>query len=387
MNAYADKTRKNKYALVTDNFARKRGDHEPSFQFLDKRTEIITQKLVQESMDNNPRVKQLKDFQEMANNNPKSVRQQDAETVQLEITGMSEVGKQREDKNIPEYVREIINNVLQLGSNLDSGGSIDDLLGELQLLQYNVEYWRDDSKDENWAETAPTWKKIHKSIVDLLKNCTEEKNKLNPAQNGAELASNFGPALVSLAMRITVTNASHVNSTEFAENRNINRASQRGDEELPERQGLAPNLGSDTAGSLRRKSDKLDAKGAGVCSEFAAAAASLLTGKNVRVEIMGTSVGAHNYVVVGRPAQSNATKPEAWGAGTRVVDCWWGAMKWGGYGTPYPQVIWKPTDHQKMGNVPNAVLYDSAPAQGRRRNPLVLGMANLKKIGDRGVRE
>ena len=293
-----------------------------------------------------------------------------------ELDGLHEV---RSNKQFPEWLGVKIDEVLALGKKQDTQVDLDNLQVALQVLQYNVEFWRDQTRAEDWDEISLSWKQLHGIVVGAITACSEEKNKINPAETGSMLAKNFESALVSLAMRITVTNSSHVSSTDFARERNINHAKQVSGDKLPERQGLAPNLGGDTRESLARKADKLDAKGAGVCSEFAASAASLLAGKGVRVEIMGTSVGAHNYVVVGRPADTDSTNPNAWRNGTCVVDCWWGAMKWRGYGEPFPQVIWDPVSHMQMGNVPNAVLYDSDPPGGKPKNPLLEALANLKK--------
>ena len=81
-----------------------------------------------------------------------------------------------------------------------------------------------------------------------------------------------------------------------------------------------------------------------VCSEFAAAAANILKGKGVRVEICGSIEGHHNFVVVGRPQGSNIGDKSTWG-NAAIVDCWMGAIWWM-EGESYPDVVYVPTEHE-----------------------------------------
>lgn len=320
--------------------------------------------------------------------------------VQRQIDDPEELRGQKTNTDIPIWIRTEIKKVLSLVGFINDQGTFDHinrwlvkqknkilrrdankyeeglltkLLMKLQHLQFLMEYWRDNLNNAQWGIIKDTWKDTHKSVVDFLYYCTVERNNMDPANSGTTLAKKFEPALISLAMRITVTNSSHVTSTTFAQDRNTDHAAQQGHQHT----ALAPNLGTDTPESLRRKLDKLDEKGQGICSEFAAAAASILEGNGVSVEIMGTSQGDHNFVVLGRLPTTDPTKPKTWNDenndNTRIIDCWWGAMKWNGY-DEYPNVIWEPGAHEDMGNKPDAILY---PPQNNAQDPLKAMIAKL----------
>lgn len=81
MNTHADKTQENKSRAVANSLPKLQSNSESTFQFMDNRPETIAQLKLQEAINNSPRVKQLKAYQEMANNSL-SVKQ----TTQLHTT-------------------------------------------------------------------------------------------------------------------------------------------------------------------------------------------------------------------------------------------------------------------------------------------------------------
>ncbi|MBX3639896.1 MAG: DUF4157 domain-containing protein [Nitrosomonas sp.] len=74
MNIHADKTQENKSKSLANSVAKKQGDNESTFQFVDNRPEAIMQRKLQEMANNSPQALQLRVFQGMANSY--SARQQ-----------------------------------------------------------------------------------------------------------------------------------------------------------------------------------------------------------------------------------------------------------------------------------------------------------------------
>lgn len=74
MNTHADKSQKNKTQAGAYSLTKKQGHSESAFQFVDNRTGSIAQRQVQEAINNSPRVKPLRVFQEM-DNKENSVKQ------------------------------------------------------------------------------------------------------------------------------------------------------------------------------------------------------------------------------------------------------------------------------------------------------------------------
>ena len=68
MNTHEDKMQENKSQAVANSLSQLQSNAESTFQYVNKRPEAIAQRELQESIDNSPRVEQLKSYQEMANN-------------------------------------------------------------------------------------------------------------------------------------------------------------------------------------------------------------------------------------------------------------------------------------------------------------------------------
>ncbi len=85
MNTYANKTQENKNQSVANAITQKQGGGEFTFKFVDNRTEAIAQLKLQAMANNSSQVKQLKAFQEMANNSPHVL-------IQRQVHGSSDDG-------------------------------------------------------------------------------------------------------------------------------------------------------------------------------------------------------------------------------------------------------------------------------------------------------
>jgi len=69
MNTHVQKTQKGKSHSVTNNFSKKQTRKESTFQFVDNRSEAISQRKLQEIANNRPKVQQFKTLQTMRNSN------------------------------------------------------------------------------------------------------------------------------------------------------------------------------------------------------------------------------------------------------------------------------------------------------------------------------
>ena len=68
MNTHEDKMQENKSQAVANSLPQLQSNGESTFQYVVNRPEAIAQRKLKESINNSPRVQQLKSYQEMANN-------------------------------------------------------------------------------------------------------------------------------------------------------------------------------------------------------------------------------------------------------------------------------------------------------------------------------
>lgn len=85
MNTLAEKKSENKHQSVANSLQKTRINNEMDFRYVDHRPEVITQRKLQETVNNSPRVRQLKNFQKMATDSSKVANQGDYKTIQREI--------------------------------------------------------------------------------------------------------------------------------------------------------------------------------------------------------------------------------------------------------------------------------------------------------------
>ncbi|MCA6523262.1 MAG: DUF4157 domain-containing protein [Pseudanabaena sp. M051S1SP2A07QC] len=181
--------------------------------------------------------------------------------------------------------------------------------------------------------------------------------------NARQLVMAATPALEAMALRITVKNAADypalggAEGGQFAQGRSGGRQmehrkpwrAKKGYSTEPDGYtGLAPNTSDTTLKGLRIGAAKMEINEEAVCSEFATAAASKLVGQGVSVEIVGYGSGGHghNYVIVGRPIETNLKDYTTWGADVFVVDVWLGGIRMKDW-TDSPKVVWSGQEHNE----------------------------------------
>jgi hypothetical protein len=75
MNTYADENQQNKTHAIANIAAGKQSDDAPASRFIDNRQEAIAQRKLGEAINNSPQVKQLRGYQEMADNHVSKIAQ------------------------------------------------------------------------------------------------------------------------------------------------------------------------------------------------------------------------------------------------------------------------------------------------------------------------
>jgi hypothetical protein len=231
-------------------------------------------------------------------------------------------------------------------------------LDQLLELQKQMEKWRDKDPKE-YANRGTRWPDLNQEVKARIEELTRDMLQEKPATTGEQLANAKKTELTSLAMRIVVENAQHY-YPRFASK----LATDRREKHVPgpAKTGLRmpnPLTGRYSEQAVGMTERQVEDFGAGVCNEFAQTAAAKLKGHGVRVEIMSSKLQGHTFVVLGRAPGTELRDYRTWGDTCVVVDCWWGAIKWGTY-DEFPQVIFSPARHiGQLHNTPERVDYDS----------------------------
>lgn len=388
MKTYAYKTQKNKNQYGANEVSQKHGEGKAAVQFVDNRPEAVAHRKLQELVDNSPKVLQLKAFQEMAD----SYFSKERGAIQIkENTVIQRIGDNQLSHDAQQY--EPIVGIVSLQKEAVKLHKMVENMGAFKIL-YKKEVWEEMIKKtinevlhlqillvkrkKEYPNEYLAQVDAYDKINQLLKSNIELLTKLNmdtaDVKTGVQLARAAEGEMISLAMRITVANAPAYRTPRYdRDDTNRERPYYFGSkqaEELNELQGRAkgdkPKRGvpatvkGTKAKGLKEREEGVEHNGEAVCSAFAAAAASKLSGQDaVRVEIMGSSLQHHNFVVVGRKIGSNLNDITTWGDNCRIIDPWWGAIKWQGFGE-YPPVVYTVQEHiRSFGNKPNAIYYDS----------------------------
>lgn len=120
MNTHADKTQENKSQAVAKNLPKLQSNDESAFQFLDNRTEAIVQRKLQEAINNSPRVKQLKAYQEMADGSSQVEQTAQLQTISDNRYAQQQpIQKKENNTGLPDN--------LKLGIENLSGYTMDDV--------------------------------------------------------------------------------------------------------------------------------------------------------------------------------------------------------------------------------------------------------------------
>ncbi|MGK0455461.1 MAG: hypothetical protein ACJAYY_002959, partial [Paraglaciecola sp.] len=121
MNTYADQTEENKSESVASAVSQMQTRDEPTFEFMDSRSEAVAQRKLQHIADGSLQVSQLKSFQEMADN---SFQAKEVAQLQLRadtFSGQQHPTIQREenDTGLPDNLKTGMENL--------TGHSMDDV--------------------------------------------------------------------------------------------------------------------------------------------------------------------------------------------------------------------------------------------------------------------
>ncbi|MDG1434819.1 MAG: hypothetical protein P8Q41_12450 [Saprospiraceae bacterium] len=108
MNTFVGRKEENKNQSVANEVSQKRRKGETTYQFVDNRPEVVSQRKLQEMTNNSQQVSQLKSFQVMANNSPKA-----KQTVQLQSKADNQPNKQQNPIQKKENNTLIYNSVEQ----------------------------------------------------------------------------------------------------------------------------------------------------------------------------------------------------------------------------------------------------------------------------------
>lgn len=172
MNTHADKTPENKSQSLANGLAQTQSGSEGTFQFMDERPEALVQRKLQEIANKSPKTKQLKAFQDQANNSigAKQVHQLQQKVVQRE-TKKGPDGGNIEVTEVDDYLPNFIDNgklsrkMYRRTAGITQGWNDTDLFyadGEGDLVQMTIkmvnDYW--DPKYEGFAQASgPDWTK------------------------------------------------------------------------------------------------------------------------------------------------------------------------------------------------------------------------------------
>ena len=304
--------------------------------------EVIEFKSLQLAADDSLRSKNLNNLQAKAddyiNNDFNGI-------VQLQSIADARENSQTNDRKLADWLDNIIDSAIEA---LNYHESVDQSwlpFDHLLYLQKKLEYYRDNCSPEYWEYYSESWRELHTAVISEIRSVNDSVVPSDGSVGtGTDLAFSMQPSLQSLAMAIGVRNqGAGWNQGDIAENHYKKIEEQRDQDGINFRLP-ALNLGADNEESIERKAELVDKIEVAVCSEFAAAAANILKGKGVRVEICGSIEGHHNFVVVGRPQGSNIGDKSTWG-NAAIVDCWMGALWWR-VGESYPDVVYVPTEHE-----------------------------------------
>lgn len=121
MNTHADKTQESKSQSVANTHTQQQSGGEPTFKFVDNRSEAITQRKLQEIADNSQQAKQLNFFQEIANNNPQARQAAQLHAMANNYSSQQQQPIQKKENNtgLPDNLKSGIENL--------SGYSMDDV--------------------------------------------------------------------------------------------------------------------------------------------------------------------------------------------------------------------------------------------------------------------
>lgn len=242
------------------------------------------------------------------------------------------------------------------------------LVNEVLDLQQAITHWRHLDVPKEAKSLFPTIRRMNEQIATLLKKLCDEDyshktlggTRTETMASGAPLVATYLPALRGIARRVTASNTRAYGGSAHSGY----RAKKRQTEPVAEDFRPVGFPARSTYGA-KRDAAQLEVNEEGVCHEFAAAAFTVLQGKNIRVEVCGMKfgTGGHNLVVVGRDPVSDIGNYNTWGQGVVVVDIWKGVIDqqtWDEEGN----ISWTPENHFKAfkGTPLNevSVVYDPA---------------------------
>ena len=303
--------------------------------------EVIEFKSLQLAADNSLRSKNLNNLQAKADN---YINNDFNGIAQLQSIAEARENSQTKNRKLEDWLDKSIDGAIEA---LNYHESVDQSwlpFDHLLYLQKNLEYYRDNCNPEYWEYYSESWRELHTAVISEIRSINDSVVPSDGSVGtGTDFAFSMQPSLQSLAMAIGVRNQGAWDKGDIAENHHTKIEEQREQEGLNFKP-MPLNLGADNEKSIERKGEIIDKNETAVCSEFAAAAANILKGKGVRVEVCGSIKGHHNFVVVGRPQGSKIGDKSTW-ENAAIVDCWMGALWWS-VGESYPDVVYVPTEHE-----------------------------------------
>lgn len=112
MNTHADKTQENKSQAVANRLPKLQSPGESTFQLIDNRLEAIAQRKLQEAINNNPHVQQLKGIQNMADNFTSQPLQRNQDLEEEILLGKFEPVQRKENNTgLPDNLKSGIENL------------------------------------------------------------------------------------------------------------------------------------------------------------------------------------------------------------------------------------------------------------------------------------
>lgn len=230
-------------------------------------------------------------------------------------------------------------------------------LKELVTLQRYMEKWRYE-KGEEFAMRGDgdIWRQLNDEVKEKIEEITSQGVAGEEFDTGRQLAEKYEAQLKSMAMRVLISNACNKRGDyrkSIASNLAVKRRVKYGGWNFgfsnlsqPTREE-DPSTGNYTEKALERSQEELEETGMGNSIEIARAAAHLLRGHNVRVEIMDREFEPTCYVVLGRnDYMGRLDRIENWGEGCVIVDVWRGAITWRSVAKE-PQVIYEIAEHRR----------------------------------------